>query len=317
VYHPVELLHEWATRRNAVPARSLEASAVLEPWQGTSGPSGLAIVPSLVAEPDLLIVLMTYARPDACRRVLTSLARAIEGRGRHARTALVVFRDACDRDYSEVRALAPTVGATALWLDARRHLGKKQFWRSYQAAMYVAQCWRPARTLFLHDDLEFDADLLDNADALWQATADDPLRRVLYLMSSSKDEENGRWIEFARRDFPDKGCRLTNWFDLQAFMVDREFFELLRYRMVPIHPNRWKRKPTSSSGVGRQLTLRLRGRGHTYQAWPPLVSHGAEPCIANPEARAKTDLDNREDYALAAARRALTVDARAPDTARA
>jgi hypothetical protein len=171
--------------------------------------------------------------------------------------------------------------------------------------MHVARCWRPARTLFLHDDVEFGADLLDDADAIWRATSDDPLRRVLYLFSSSEDEENGRWVQFRRRDLPDKGCRLTNWFDLQAFMVDLHFFELLNYRMLPIHPNRWKRNPHVSSGVGRQLTLRLRARAHTYQAWPPLVSHGSEPSIANPEAREATSLDNRREYTLAAEGRAV------------
>jgi hypothetical protein len=268
------------------------------------GRRALPIVPTVACAPELFVVVMTYSRPEACGRVLNQLSEAIARRGQHERTALVVFRDACDRDYSEARAQMAGVGATTLWLDARRRLGKHEFWRSYQAAMWLAQRWKPARTLFLHDDVDFGVELLDDADTIWQATSDDPRRRVLYLMSSSKDEENGRWVEFPRRDFPEKACRLTNWFDLQAFMVDREFFELLSYRVIPIHPNRWRRKPTTSSGVGRQLTLRLRGRGNTYQAWPPLVSHGAEPSVANPEARATVDLDNREEYALAMAQRA-------------
>jgi hypothetical protein len=311
VYHPIELLHEWATRYNVASSEPLDASVVLEPWCGAAHEASLGeraappVIPSVASAPDLLVVVMTYSRPDACSQVLTRLGQAVERRGQRARTAIVVFRDACDRDYSQVQQQMPAVGDTTLWLDAGRRLGKQEFWRSYQAAMYLAQRWQPARTLFLHDDVDFGADLLDDADAIWQATSDDPLRRVLYLMSSSKDEENGRWVQFSRRDLPEKACRLTNWFDLQAFMVDRRFFELLNYRMVPIHPNRWKRRPTMSSGVGRQLTMRLRGRGNVYQAWPPLVSHGAEPSIANPEARATTDLDNREEYALAAARRAV------------
>jgi hypothetical protein len=304
VYHPIELFHEWATRHNFSSSRPLDASVVLEPWHDASSGAPASIIPELVSPPELLVVVMTHARPDACARVLASVERAVARRGQRERTALLVLRDACDRDYSAARVRANAVGQASVWLDARRHLGKVEFWRSYQAAMWVAQRWQPERTLFLHDDVEFGVDLLDDAEALWQATGDDPRRRVLYLFSSSKDEENGRWIEFPRRELPGTGCRLTNWFDLQAFMVDREFFELLNYRVIPIHPNRWKRKPTTSSGVGRQLTLRLRGRASIYQAWPPLVSHGAEPSIANPEARAAADLDNRSEYALAAAHRA-------------
>jgi hypothetical protein len=304
VFHPVEFLHECATRYNFAPSGPLDATAILEPWRDGSADSGVPAIAPLARPPELLVVVMTYSRPAACGRVLDRLARAIERGGRHEHTALMVVRDACGQDYSSVRARASAVGHTRLWLDAHRRLGKREFWRSYQAAMYVAQRWQPARTLFLHDDVDFGDDLLDDADAIWQATSDDPRRRVLYLFSSSKDEEDGRWIHFRRRELTEKACRLTNWFDLQAFMVDLQFFELLEYRMVPIHPNRWKRKPTTSSGVGRQLTLRLRERATTYQAWPPLVSHGEEASLANPEARMATDLDNREEYALAAAQRA-------------
>lgn len=304
MYHPIELFHEWATRHNVASPRPLDDQRVLEPWCEVSSSSPAPIIPELASPPELMVVLMTYARPDACAKVLTALERAIAHRDQRARTALLVVRDACEQDYAVARARAGAVAHTRVWLDARRRLGKAEFWRAYQAAMLVAQRWRPTRALFLHDDVEFGEDMLDDADALWEATADDPLRRVLYLFSSSKDEENGRWVHFPRRDLPDKCCRWTNWFDLQAFMVDLEFFELLSYRMIPIHPNRWRRKPTTSSGVGRQLTLRLRERANIYQAWPPLVSHGAEPSIANPEARAAADLDNRGEYALAAAQRA-------------
>jgi len=79
-------------------------------------------------------------------------------------------------------------------------------------------------------------------------------------------------------------------------MVDRQFFELLDYRMVPVHPNRWKRRPMQSSGVGRQWSRRLFGRAHVYQAWPPLVVHGTEPSTMNPEARERRSLDNRDDF---------------------
>lgn len=302
MYHPIELFQEWATRHNVASARPIEASRILEPWREVSGSA--PVIPELATPPELMVVVMTYARPDACAKVLAGLERAVARRGLRERTALLVVRDACERDYSAARARADAVAPTRVWLDARRRLGKVQFWRAYQAAMLAAERWRPARALFLHDDVEFGDDLLGDAETLWQATADDPRRRVLYLFSSSKDEENGRWIHFPRRALPEKGCRLTNWFDLQAFMVDLEFFELLNYRMIPIHPNRWRRKPTTSSGVGRQLTLRLRERASIYQAWPPLVSHGAEPSIANPEARAAADLDNRSEYAIAAAQRA-------------
>jgi len=302
VFHPIELFHEWATRRNWTPRRPLDPAPFFALWTTGEG-AAFNRVPPLERPPELLIVLMTYDRPEACERVLRSLAAAVVAAGRRDQTALLVVRDASSADYARARSVAGDVAGTRLWLDARQWLGKRNFWRSYQTAFAVAERWRPERCLFLHDDVEFEPDLLVRADALWQATSDDPSRRVLYLFSSSQDEARGRWIEYERRALPSKSSRLTNWFDLQAFMVDARFFELLGYRIIPIHRNRWRRKPTRSSGVGRQLTMRLFGRAQTYQAWPPLVCHGREPSLANPEARGLNDLDNRDEYARAIALR--------------
>lgn len=297
MYHPLELVYEVATRRNLASIVPLQETSLLARFTEVGTRQPLSAIPRLSAPPERLLVVMTYERPEACASLMRQLERAI-GRGdARARTALLVIRDTGASDYSEARALASSVAGTVFWLEAREWLGKVRFWQSYQLALLVARSWQPERTVFLHDDVELDDDVLERADAIWQATADDPMRRVLYLYSSDKDEPDGRWTRFARREMPDKACRLTQWVDLQAFMVDRQFFELLGYRIVPIHPNRWKRKPTTSSGVGRQLTLRLRGRGNIYQAWPPLVCHGSQPSLANREARQQNDLDNRAEYA--------------------
>jgi hypothetical protein len=302
LYHPIELLYEVATRRNLSSFVRLDEAAHLARWTEAGARQPLLAVPRLDESPVRLVVVMTYERPDACVSLMRQLERAVGREHARARTALLVIQDAGESDYSQARALASSVASTVLWLEASEWLGKARFWQSYQLAMLVARSWLPGRTLFLHDDVELDDDVLERADAIWEATADDPMRRVLYLYSSDKDEPDGRWVRFARRELPEKACRLTNWVDLQAFMVDRQFFELLGYRMLPIHPNRWKRKPTMSSGVGRQLTLRLRGRGTIYQAWPPLVCHGSQPSLANREARQQNDLDNRAEYARARGR---------------
>jgi hypothetical protein len=297
LYHPIEFLYELGTRANLSSIVRLEEAALLARWTEIGARQPLNTIPRVNKPPERLVVVMTYERPDACASLMRQLERAIGCGDARDRTALLLMRDAGEGDYSEARGLASSVASTVLWLEAREWLGKVRFWQSYQVAMLVARRWQPERTLFLHDDVEFDDDVLERADAIWQVTADDPTRRVLYLYSSDKDEPDGRWVRFARREMPDKACRLTNWVDLQAFMVDRQFFELLNYRMLPIHPNRWKRKPATSSGVGRQLTLRLRGRGTIYQAWPPLVCHGSQPSLANREARQQNDLDNRAEYA--------------------
>ena len=307
--HPVELLFEWETWKNRPRPRSECSTDLFTRWAVTLGELPLPatqtprpeagqelahLAPTLPSPPELSIVLTTFARPAAAERLLASLYLALERARLTEHSALLVLHDACGRDYSRALSAARGLAPRVLWLDARTHFGKAEFWKVHQTALLVARAWQPRLSLYLQDDVEFEPDLLLRALEQWRATERDLLRRVLYLFSSSDDEHQGRWVHFQRRD---AGlCRHTNWFDLQAFLVDRAFFELLDYRMVPIHPNRWKRRAAQSSGVGRQFTRRLFGRAHIYQAWPPLVVHGAAPSTMNPEARRQRTLDNRADY---------------------
>jgi hypothetical protein len=151
-----------------------------------------------------MVVINTYARPEPCRQQLERVRAALDARGVRESALLVVLHDACSQDYAGARRLATGVAGTCLWLDARERLGKERFWQAYQAAFSLARHYRPERALFLHDDVEFEPDLLARADELWEATAADPLRRVLYLFSSRDDEPNGRWIHFPRQQLPDQ-----------------------------------------------------------------------------------------------------------------
>ncbi|MET0283255.1 MAG: hypothetical protein ABW352_02250 [Polyangiales bacterium] len=238
---------------------------------------------------DLLCVLMTYNRPDAFREVLRALHATLGDEP----AFVLVLNDKSASDYTEARAEAQRLfGPRLLWLDARERLGKPGFWKAYQVAFMVARTQQPTHALFLQDDLAFEPDMLARVRTLWSRTASDPKRRVLYLFSSDEDERLGRWVLVPRREV-DAELRLTQWFDLQAFYVDRAFFELLDYRMIPIHDNRWRRTPRHSSAVGKHLTLRSFGRANIYQTYPPLVLHGGVASEMNPLTRAKRSLDNR------------------------
>lgn len=240
--------------------------------------------------PALLVVITTYKRPEACSALLAALEPALAS---VPRRHVLVFNDRADADYGETRRVAHArYGSDLTWLDARARLGKPNFWKTYQTAFLAARQLTPAHALFLQDDVELAPTLLADIAARWRATEHDAKRRVLYLFSSDDDERLGRWVPFRRRDVG-HGLRLTQWLDLQAFYVDRDFFELLAYRMVPIHPNRFRRRPWISSGVGAQLTQRLFRRGHVYQAYPPLVGHGALGSEMNAGARRFRSLDNR------------------------
>ncbi len=243
-------------------------------------------------QPDLLIGLTTYNRPESCDRILAALPELCTRAGRPLTVHVVVVKDAGGAGYDSVlQRVRDRLGDRLTWLDAREPLGKQGYWKTYQILLLTARQLHPAHMLFLQDDVEFSGTLLADCYALFEGLASDPRRRVLYLCSAADDEAEGRWVRFRRREVNDR-VRLTQWFDLSAFFVDRAMLDLLRYRMIPVPQRRWRSKPYSS-GVGEQLTRRLFRHGNVYQAMPSLVFHGGHPSEMNPEARVTRALDNR------------------------
>lgn len=275
----------WLRERYNRPGAPVSAEQFLECFEG-------AVLPAQGSRCELLMVLTTYARAEACARVLRRLAESL-GRCPTLTARLLVLEDCSECDYGATRELGRELfGETLVWLKAKERLGKTGYWRTYQTALCMARALDPARVLFLQDDLEFEPTFVERMQDLFGRLPPGP--RVLYLFSSEDDEPGGRWIEHPRSAVPGLPLRKTQWFDLQAFITSREVLELLSYQVIPVHPSRWQREPSRSSGVGMQLTRRLFGRADIYQCSPPLVFHGAEPSQMNPGARAERTLDNRE-----------------------
>lgn len=297
MFHPSELVHWAQTRTNRRLGADVEASSFWSLYAQDGIPLSVeprSITRAAALPVDLLVVLTTYARPSLCLRKLQTLPSLIEATQHNLRVHVLVLCDASSHDYAACKREARMIfGDQVTFLDARERLGKPGYWKAYQTAFLAAQRLCPTHTLFLQDDVQYTEGMLRDAYRLWQRTEQDDARRVIYLFSSDDDEPNGRWIRYSRKVLADKELRRTQWFDLQAYLVDLRFFELLDYRMVPVHVNRWRRRPSLSSGVGAQLTRRLFGLGNVYQAAPPLVLHGAHHSEMNPEARAVRNLDNR------------------------
>lgn len=240
---------------------------------------------------DFLIFINTFNRAAACERAVRALQEAVRLAGVEP---LVVVLDDCSRqDYGGVsRALEAIWRGQYISLRAKENLGKQRFWETYATAFALARSWPGVPALFLQDDIEFAPDFLKQARAML-ASLNDPKVAVLNLFACADDKQNGQWLMFRRQPLPEKGVNLVQWFDLQCYLAHGRFFETMDYRMFPVSAYRWASRPSLSSGVGRQLTLRLWGRGNVYQVMTPLAFHGGEASLMNPEARARRSLDNR------------------------
>ncbi len=296
MFHPNELVHWLETRTNRKLGSGVDESAF---WSLYSE-RGIALreEPASITRAtenrcDLLVVLTTYARASLCLRKLQTLPALIDACEHKLNVHVLVLCDASREDYGACkRAGRELFGERITFLEANERLGKAGYWKTYQTAFLAAKHLQPKHTLFLQDDVQYTASMLQDAYHLWSQTEDDAQRRVIYLFSSEDDEPEGRWIRYKRQICATQALRRTQWFDLQAYLVDLCFFEQLAYRMVPVSQNRWRRRPSLSSGVGAQLTRRLFGQCNVYQAMPPLVLHGAHSSQMNPEARSVRSLDN-------------------------
>lgn len=248
----------------------------------------------------VLFVVTTYRRETGALRVLRGLSAAA-ARLNLSREGLflLVLEDRSEADYTQVREeVVEGFPGSVMWLRAERHLGKAEFWRTYQTAFSCSRALDPEYVLFLQDDLEFEEDFVAQALKVFHLlkVSDNGRNRpqVMNLYSAKDDEPSGRWVNIPRRDVAGLPVRQTQWFDLAAFLLERRVLQELRYRVKPILRDRWAANAGLSSGVGRQLTRRLRSRAVTYQFFPPLVFHGAASSEMNPEERARRPLDNRD-----------------------
>jgi len=244
-------------------------------------------------EPDLCVVISTHRRPHACADLLQQLHAALpESVTQPAQ--VIVLEDMSDADYGDVQALGERLfEARFVFLRSRRWLAKQGYYLLYQAAFELLRQLRPRHTLFIQDDLSLAPNFFADALGLW-GSIPDPDKAVLSLVAFDDDETRGRWTRYKRRVLLGGKAWKTQWFDLQAFLVGRSFFETLQYRLFPAEPLRFSQRPGVSSGVGEQLTRRLWRRGNIYQVAQTLAFHGGHASVMNADARRDRALDNRE-----------------------
>ena len=243
-------------------------------------------------EPELCAVISTHRRPRACADLLLQLHAALLSSSSHP-AQVIVLEDMSDVDYGPVRALGDRLfGRRFVYLRSRRWLAKQGYYLLYQAAFDLLRKLRPTYTLFIQDDLSLAPHFFADALGLWEAIPD-PNKVVLSLVAFDDDETRGRWTRYRRRVLLGGKVWKTQWFDLQAFLVGRSFFEMLKYRVFPAEPLRFSQRPGVSSGVGEQLTRRLWRRGNIYQVAQTLAFHGGHESVMNADARRDRALDNR------------------------
>jgi len=171
-----------------------------------------------------------------------------------------------------------------------RH-GRERMWQVIDRLL--ASCARTDYEYFfiLEDDLRLCRRFFERAFAAWRSI-EDPALSALTLMRDERYEAQ-QWHDAPVLEAPG-GCFRLGWLD-GIFMFDRTFLDALGAEVLPVSLSRWSEGSLLGSGVGPQLSLRLRAAGRAaYGVGKSLVVHAAvNTSVQNPAARREHPLRSR------------------------
>lgn len=189
-------------------------------------------------QPRVLVAITSYNRRDSLCKLVANLVR-------NENTDIVIFDDKSDWP---VNALQHPKCVDVIINP--EHRGKAGFWQTYNDLMAYCKEHVYDYYIILPDDVEPCPDFVKECIAAYE-NADRPICISPLLTNRSLAPGISRWGRkpIERKD----GYYLTHYFDC-CTVCRRDFFEALGWYLAPIvpHPD-----PHRSSGVGRQVTLRL------------------------------------------------------------
>ncbi len=232
---------------------------------------------------DVTVVITTYNRPDSLRRLLRSLM-ADAG---DLRVDCRVYNDCSTMPYVGMPDSSERFRITTVDLDW--HHGKQEYWRMVDRIFRDLENLRSRYYVQLPDDVEALPGFLRHAMHTYEAIQD-PDKACLNLYLDSHRIGKANWTAALPQIERHNGVSVfkTGWVDL-CYLAERRFFERLGFRIDPIGPERWRRNPLLSSGVGMQITHRLQGQG-LYQVRHSYLASDSVPSAMNPHRPADEDL---------------------------
>lgn len=209
-----------------------------------------------------LVIVFSYNRPDMLLRNLIDL------RKNKTECRIVVIDDGSEYDHSE----------HSKYCEYQRfdHHGKEGFWKLWNIALQIARVHGSEITVFSQDDM-----LRANIDMMLKDVSKFPELFTCNLINDGRESNwGGRVWE------PYKKKWIEGNFTECSFFCPYAVLEKLEFKINPI-----SNREGLSSGVGRQITLRLREK--EVPMYVPVKSyafHGDHESVMHPEGRKTTPL---------------------------
>jgi glycosyltransferase involved in cell wall biosynthesis len=200
-----------------------------------------------------IVIIPTYNRPDCLANLLSDLIREKDyGIDLDVR----MYDDASTKSYQLVRETAQRHD----WhfRRAKHHHGKMFYWQLIdQAFRDLKPGIEPKKLLFVHDDFRLCDHFFEKATRAW-GSIKDPEKAALTVFVDEARRHKRCWTGFDPVTVGD--VKKIQWVD-GAFVAEKKFFDMLNYRVPPVKASRWKENPQLSSGVGRNISVKLSTAG--------------------------------------------------------
>lgn len=234
----------------------------------------------------IVVLINTYERATMLDRLLQDI---YDSRSSHD-LKLFVSDDHCTVKYVHSLAAKYHKLDITLFVSQTNH-GKQMYWALVNRSFAELRGIDFDFIVMMPDDVRLESDYFNKALDHWAAIPDQ--RKIcLSTLLSPAEMGKSKWASGVPALETCDGFDVykTMWTDL-AFFAPRSILETLNFKVLPIPKSRWQNKPRLSSGVGEQITKRLRKAGCTlYHTANTLMHHGGHESKMNYEERKRNPL---------------------------
>lgn len=227
---------------------------------------------------NIYVAITTYNREESYRKLLKDIEKT---KGHHS-LFIAIYDDCSDKEYVNKED-----GNFVYRFEENQ--GKTGHWKVIDRVLYDASFHEFDYFFLLQDDCELVDGFFDKAIDEWEGIEDEN-KATMCTFTPNTVYSRAIWgnksvnVRYNKRTF-----LRTNYIDL-IFMCPIETLRTLSFTINEI-PNRNVDSVYRSSGVGRQLTGRLKLLGKTmYGAYDSLITHGKEESKMNKEERERNPL---------------------------
>jgi hypothetical protein len=235
----------------------------------------------------ILIWINTYNRPNELRSLLTDIC----DNKSNFDIKIFILDDCSKEDYTKM--LQKFSGR----LDITYHkmsynYGKKLYWRMCNYVLNRIKLEGNQYKYFikLDDDCRLISNFFLKCINIWKNINDN--KKICLNFRLDTREGNPIWTGVVPRRYNFNGVTvyLSQWVDMD-FFCEFSMFNALNFKITEQLSDRWKTKKESSSGVGRDISIRLNKTGyHLYLTTESLVQHDHHGSKMNPSERDKNPL---------------------------